>query len=204
MSTGPTATSSTEPGTPSDTGTIPLPPPAQAAAPRALAARDTRRWDRVLIVLVLVLAFFSASFLARNSDVWFHLATGRLLAQGKFAFGVDPFAYTTPGVYWACHSWLFDFGFFGLYEMIGGAGLVALKAVLVAALAGLLLRVRRPQGGPGLPVLCTVLALVAMSPRLLLQPACVSYFLLGLTFWLLWRPHARAVEPEAGRRAWSH
>jgi hypothetical protein len=138
----------------------------------------------------VALAFLAASFLARNSDLWFHLATGRLLAGGQFHFGTDPFAYTTGGVYWACHSWLFDLALYGLYGLVGGAGLVVLKALLVAALAGLLLCVRRPGGALWLPAVCTALAVLAMSPRLLLQPACLSYLLLGLTFWLLWRPHA--------------
>jgi hypothetical protein len=148
-----------------------------------------------LSFLVLVLAFLTASFPARNNDVWFHLATGRLLAEGQFSFGDDPFAYTTGQVYWANHSWLFDLGLYELQGLVGGTGLVVLKALLVTVLAWLLLRVRRD--GTWLPALCTTLAVLAMSPRLLLQPACVSYFLLGLTFWLLWRPH---VQPQEGSR----
>jgi hypothetical protein len=146
--------------------------------------------------LVLTLAFLSASFVARNSDLWFHLATGRLVAQGRFSFGVDPFAYTTKGVYWACHSWLFDLVLYELYGLVGGAGLVVLKALFVAALAGLLLRVRRTDGAFWPSVVCTTLAIVAMSSRLLLQPACASYGLLALTFWLLWKPHENALNPN--------
>jgi hypothetical protein len=138
----------------------------------------------------------SASFLARNSDLWFHLATGRLLAQGQFTFGADPFAYTTREVYWSCHSWLFDLGLYELDGLVGGGGLVVLKALFIAALAGLLLRVRRPSSGAWLPVICTTLAIVAMSPRLLLQPACVSYGFLGLTFWLLWKSHQDVLQIE--------
>src|SRR5581483_5024808 len=52
--------------------------------------------------------------------------------------------------------------------------------------AGLLLQMRRPGAGAWLPVVCTTLAVVAMSPRLLLQPACVSYLFLGVTLWCLW------------------
>jgi hypothetical protein len=163
-------------------------PPTPDPAPGGGLRPEPRDANTLLSGLVLVLAFLSASFLARNSDVWFHLATGRLLAEREFSFGIDPFAYTTEGVYWANHAWLFDLGLYGLYNLVGGAGLVVLKALLVTALAALLLGVRRPGSGPGLPVVCTTLAVIAMSPRLLLQPACVSYFLLGLTFWLLWRP----------------
>jgi hypothetical protein len=189
------ATPSPEPGPGADGATILLPLVPQPSAPPATGPQARHGGDRVLSLLVLVLAFLTASFLARNSDLWFHLATGRLLAQGQFAFGSDPFAYTTRGVYWACHSWLFDLGLYGLYGLVGGTGLVITKALLVAALAAVLLRVRRPGTGAWLPAVGTALAVVAMSPRLLLQPACASYLLLGLTFWLLWRGQEKADRP---------
>ncbi|HEY1860736.1 MAG TPA: hypothetical protein VGG61_10300, partial [Gemmataceae bacterium] len=107
-----------------EVGRILLPPVPHPVAASATTAESRHWWTRVPTFLVLVLAFLSASFLARNSDLWFHLATGRLLAQGQFTFGVDPFAYTTQGVYWACHSWLFDLGLYELYDTIGGVGLV--------------------------------------------------------------------------------
>lgn len=194
-----------------DPAVVPLPPalqpaPADATAPRAGAPRSAL----LLNVLVLALAFLAASFLARNSDLWFHLAAGRRIAQGQFPRGDDPFSYTTGGVYWVNHAWLFDVGLYVLYVRLGGAALVVLKALLVAALAGLLLAVRRPAapgerkegaGATWLPVVCTTLAVLAMSPRLLLQPACASYFLLALTFWLLWRPHAQSAARGSGAPA---
>jgi tetratricopeptide (TPR) repeat protein len=156
-------------------------------------SRGRGRWnqwlDGLLALLVLVLAFLAASFVARNSDFWFHLATGRLLAQRQFSFGVDPFCYTTQQVYWTNHAWLFDLLLYALYDWIGGAALVLLKALLVTALAGLLLCLRRRNGVSWVPVICTALVVLAISPRLLLQPACVSYFFLALSFWLLANPH---------------
>jgi hypothetical protein len=156
-------------------------------------------------VLVLVLAFLAASFVARNSDVWFHLAAGRLLAQGQVFRSDDPFAYTAERGSWPPSAWLFDMALYGLYARVGGAALVVVKALLVTALAGLLLRVRRPDGAAWVSVVCTALAVLAMSPRLLLQPACVSYVFLGVSFSLLWQPHApprqttgREVEPGKG------
>jgi hypothetical protein len=141
---------------------------------------------RLVLVLVLALAFFTASSLARNSDFWFHLRTGQLLARGELKFGEDPFAYTSQG-YWANPSWLFDLALYGLYGSIGGAGLVILKALAITALAAVLLSVRQRPNEVILPVVCTTLAILAMSPRLLLQPTCVSYLFLALTLWLLWR-----------------
>src|SRR5579871_6717719 len=171
---------------------ITIPPSAGPKPQQASSAfpGTQRGWDWTLTVLVLVLAFLTASFLARNSDLWFHLGTGRLIAQGQYSFGQDPFAYTTQGVYWANHSWLFDLSLYGLRGLLGDAGLVVLKALLVVALAGVLLCLRRREQSLLVPVFCLTVALLAMSPRLLLQPACVSYLFLGLTLWLLWRPHA--------------
>jgi hypothetical protein len=162
------------------------PLPAEKSSPPA-AEHPHRRFELVLGALVLLFAFLAASFAVRNTDFWFHLASGKLLAEGRYRFGVDPFSYTTAQTYWANHAWLYDLGLYGLYGLVGGAGLVVLKALLVTVLAGLMLRVRRPEGPGWVPIVCTALALLAMSPRLLLQPACLSGLFLGLTFWLLWR-----------------
>src|SRR5436305_11531250 len=117
------------------------PVPSPAASPR-------RHWpDVVLAVLVLAFAFLAASFAARNSDLWLHLAAGRAMAQRTYTFGVDPFSYTTSGVYWANHAWLFDFGLYAAFSLVGGSGLVAIKAAFVAVLAWLMLRITR-NGGP--------------------------------------------------------
>jgi tetratricopeptide (TPR) repeat protein len=144
---------------------------------------------------VLAFAFLAASTAARNSDLWQHLAAGRLLAERNFHFGADPFAYTTEGAYWVNHSWLLDLGLYGAYRLdASGATLVVLKAIGVVALAFLLLNVRRRGSAAWPSAVCTALALLAMNPRLLLQPACASYLLLAVTLWLLWHIHTGARE----------
>src|SRR5947207_114457 len=120
----PEAKPSPEQGPGPEVKTILLPPAPQPAATSPAVPRRLPLKGLFLTILVLILAFLAASFLARNSDLWFHLATGRLLAQGQFAFGTDPFAYTTEKVYWAHHAWLFDRGLYGLYRLAGGTGLV--------------------------------------------------------------------------------
>jgi hypothetical protein len=157
-------------------------------APGSARVRLAVGW--VLSGLVLVFAFFAASFAARNSDLWLHLATGRLIAQGQYQIGVDPFAYTTDKVEWINHSWLFDWSLYLLYNGVGGVGLVLLKAIVVTLLAGILLSVRRPNADIAWPAACATFAILVMSPRLQLQPACVSYLFLGITLWLLWKPQA--------------
>jgi tetratricopeptide (TPR) repeat protein len=103
------------------------------------------------------------------------LAEGRRLASGVVT-GVEP-------------TWLNDLAAYGIYRVAGGAGLVAAKALAVAALAVILVRVSRTTGGWRIPAFCTALALLAMGTRLLLQPATVSYLMLAVTVWLLRREH---------------
>lgn len=181
--------------------------PSPSAAPANVAPAALRRGgllDITLVAIVPIFAFLAASFPARNADLWQHLAIGQSLLRESPAFGVDPFAYTTEGAYWTNHSWLFDALAYALYQSFGGAGLVVVKALLVTALAGLMLSVRRRESGWVVPAACVLVALVALSPRLLLQPACVSFFLLAVCLRRLWRMETSPIQPsrrEQVRRA---
>lgn len=156
--------------------------------------------DAVHAALVLLAAFLLASFPARNSDVWRHLATGRALGEGAYQFGVDPFAYTTAEAYWVNHAWLYDALAHGAYRLAGGEALGLLKALLAAVLAGVMLRTawRGPHGWLAVP--CVALAVLALGAHLELRPTVLSYLFLGLTLWWLERtrpgvPTVRACVP---------
>lgn len=108
----------------------------QGLTPDTLKA-ELARLDSILVALLFVFAFFLGSTVARNSDVWQHLATGRLISAGQYSFGSDPFSYTSAGRAWINHSWLADLLAYKLWESLGGidsvlarAGLVLLKASL--------------------------------------------------------------------------
>jgi hypothetical protein len=197
----------------------PTPPvPAATASsevkPRELSrdervAREIRTLDRILVVLTLALAFFLASFRAANTDIWMHLASGRMIVHGEYPFwqAVDPFSHTSAG--WDNHAWLSDVilyvvaqAFGGPESSSGGAALIVLKALLVTALAGVLLSIRRPGQGFWLPAICTSLALLAMSPRLYMQTTIVSLLFLGITMHLLQRPAPLSPEDLAALPAW--
>jgi tetratricopeptide (TPR) repeat protein len=144
------------------------------------------RTDSLLVVATIAFAFLAASFAATNSDLWLHLATGRLIAAGDYSIGTDPFSYLTAGKRWVNHAWLFDLAAYEVFQHLGGAALVALKATAVALLAGILVRIGLRSGAPvWLACVSTLLAILAMSPRLLVQPQCVSLLFLALCFHLL-------------------
>jgi hypothetical protein len=169
---------------------IPLPKRPQPAYLIEEQAQGIARLNQAIVAVVLVLAFLLASFAVRNSDFWMHLASGRAQLQGTYnpIGGTDPFAYTTPGGYWANHAWLFDALLYLLYTGLGGPALVVLKGLLVVALAWVLLHVRRPGQDPWVPAVCTGLALLALTPRLDLRPLLLTYLFLAITLWLLYRP----------------
>src|SRR5205807_1013352 len=113
------------------------------------------RGELILILLVTILALFMASSPARNSDLWMHLANGRLLAQGDYSFrtdlGISPSAAVN-------HAWLFDLLCYGVYTALGGPGLILLKVLAVVGLMLSLLRLGWTGQGWWLPASCTALA----------------------------------------------
>lgn len=174
---------------PAEGTSIALPPLPQPSTTDEAKFVELSYWlDVALVVVVLLFAFLAASFPVYNPDFFRQLATGRLLLQGEYHFGVDPFVYTADGAYWANHSWLFALLMYGLYHLgtIGGAAVVIFKAIVIAALAGLLMRAGWRRGQSlWIPAACTALAILAASPRFFLQPVVLSYLFLGVTIWLL-------------------
>ena len=148
------------------------------------ASRWGRTADSILLILVLGLAGLVSSFVARNSDVWQHLAVGRLVANGDYDFASDPLSYATEGR-WVNHAWLTDWLSYQLFQRVGGAGLVASKAALVMLAVGIgMVRLRRdqPRWSAALLILSAV---VALSSRATLQPLIVSCVLLAILLQLL-------------------
>jgi tetratricopeptide (TPR) repeat protein len=175
---------------------IPIPPPAPAPVDDerdASVQHWLRRLDASALVLLLVLAFFLGSFVAQNSSLWVHLATGRLIAAGDYHFGVDPFSYATQDQYWANVNWLYDLGLYTLYNLAGGAVVVVCKALLVVLLALVLFQTRRPGESWWPSVLCVGLALLAASRAMLLDPFLLTLLCLAATLYLLYREPLRQV-----------
>ena len=165
---------------------IPIPHP----PPRPIGRRFPFL-DGLLLWVVVLFAFLSALFPAYNSDFFLHAATGRLIAHGQYQIGVDPFAFTTQDAVWINHNWLYDWIVFLLYDSsaIGGAVLIVLKSLMIAALAYVMLRTAaEPDRSGWIPAGCVGLAVLALSARVYLQPAVISFLFLGLTLWLLHLP----------------
>jgi hypothetical protein len=175
---------------PAEAPSVALPPTPPPPAIDPAKFLEMRVWlDSALVVLVLIFAFLVASFPAVNPDFFTQAATGRMILNGEYHFGVDPFVYSTSDTdYFVNHSWLFAVLMHVLYQIpsIGGTIVVIFKALLIAVLAGVMFRAsRRPGQSPWIAAASTALAILVLSPRVYLQSTCLSYLFLGVTLWLL-------------------
>src|SRR5262245_7195928 len=176
---------------PTSAATIPLAPieaPSDPVCDRL--RRQSRVMELVLAGIVVVFAFLVASFAVRNSDFWLHLATGRLIANGGYQIGVDPFASTTEGIRWVNHSWLFDWIQYQSSQLLEGQ-IVIWKALGVSLLAVVMMAIGRRHENLAPSAVFAALALLVASPRLLLQPMLISLLFLAVTIWLLARGRRR-------------
>ena len=101
--------------------------------PASVPASGRLSWGPLCFVAGF--AFLLASFPARNSDLWLHLAAGRGLVQAPGL--ISAMGEARPG-------WLYDVLCYALFSVVGGPGVVVFKALVVVVLSTVLLR--KPNG----------------------------------------------------------
>jgi hypothetical protein len=69
----------------------------------------------------------------RNSDIWWHLATGRYIVETRSVPKHEVFSYTVAGRRWVTHEWLSELVFWWTYRGTGLRGLIVLRALLLTA-----------------------------------------------------------------------
>jgi hypothetical protein len=139
---------------------------------------------------VVVVAFFIAVALAsigpiRNYDLFWHLATGRWIAEHGALPRSDPFALASDRGPWVNGEWLFEVVLHG-FERIGGiAGLTWLRALMIAALFALVFLFTSRDTDPPAALLLTALAFAGAIATVDLRPATVAAIfvaiLIGIT-----------------------
>ncbi len=73
-----------------------------------------------------------------DSDLWWHLATGRYIIENREIPVEDFYSYTNAGIKWIDHEWLSQIIFYAIYDRMGLSGVVLLKAMLAIIGLGLL------------------------------------------------------------------
>ncbi len=170
------------------------------------------RWldVRRLAVLLLLVALFAMGLReAYDSDMWWHLATGRYIVEQRTIPRHDVFSYTVPDHRWFTHEWLTQVGMYGLHRMGGMAALIVAAAAVVALTFALvyvrcvsgasLTAALRGEGRPFLAIPLILLGAVASAVTWGPRPQLLNGLLMALFLLLL----ARYRRDPTSRVAWA-
>ena len=142
-------------------------------------------WVRAAVCPALV---FIATGLDRGyqTDFWHHIATGREIARSGRAATVDSFTFTVAGQSVRDANWLTQIVYFRLHE-VGGLALVqTVNSLVLAAAAGVLVRVCRRRGASMFVAAAVcVLAFAGIWQTLLIRPQSVSLLLFVVLYAIL-------------------
>jgi hypothetical protein len=151
--------------------------------PRALQSLlPTDNWTRFLLVPTLV---FIATAILRNyqTDLWHHLARGRVMVESRCLLDQDLFTYTVANKPLQDANWAWQVNFYRLYEL-GGLSLVQLANSLLLTLTMTLLLVRtwKRCGSLLVAIAACLFAFFGLWQLLIIRPQTVSFLLFVILY----------------------
>lgn len=143
--------------------------------PPAGRPHDSAAW-RWVVLAVLCLFLANVWRTEADADLWGHLRFGLdSLSNGRLA-DRDPYSYTAAGARWTNHEWLAELTFAGCYRFAGVSGLIALRAVLLAAtFAALGLLVRRRGPSPAATLALALFTVTFLPEFYRIRPQMFTY-----------------------------
>jgi tetratricopeptide (TPR) repeat protein len=150
-------------------------------------------WAALLLLNLAVLPLAVQGIHAPDTDMFYHLASGRFTMQHGQILDREIFSFTIPDRPWTNYSWLFQYALAGVYERGGFVGLIALRAILVLLTANLLFYwCWRRAAGDRLVALGTALLVVGIYGvrAYSIRPHLIDYLFLVVAMILLdrlWR-----------------
>lgn len=141
----------------------------------------------LLMSVVLLTWFVLMTFPVQSFDSFYHMATGRWIAEHTSVPTEDIFSTTARGNDWITHEWAVQLGMYLIYGLGGIDLLVILKALWLMGVAGLLFELGRKLG---CPAAWRAILLIAAAPtvafRAFLRPHVVSYGFLAILLFMLY------------------
>ncbi len=147
---------------------------------KLLTALDAQR---LLIILLFTSIFVMAAQEVTNTDLWWHLASGRYIWERRGVPLYDPFSHTAFGRRWIDHSWLSQVVIYGVYRAAGFGGLAFLAAALIT-LAFVLVFLYSP-GHLYIRVFATLLGALASAVTWEMRPHIFSFLFTALFLFIL-------------------
>ncbi len=121
-----------------------------------------------------------------NTSIGWHVATGRLILDGQGIPHDDPFSFTAASRRWIDHEWGFQTLAAAVQRAAGPTGLVLLRSVLIACLAGLLLVLGLRSGlDPPGALLVSALCVYGAHIRFFIRPELFTLLIAPTVVWLV-------------------
>lgn len=139
--------------------------------------------QRVMLLTLVALIFAMATRIPVDTDTWWHIRSGEYTLTEGF-ITEDPFSHTRAGEAWINHSWGAQIVLYGLYEVLGNAGLTLFTAVL--ATAGMMMLYPVCAGNVYLRAFALVLGAATAAVFWSARPQMFSFFLSAVVFYLLY------------------
>jgi hypothetical protein len=143
-------------------------------------------------VALLLAAGAAAATQIRSYDLGWHLRAGEWIVRNGTVPRADMLSFTSEGVSWIDHGWLWQVAAWLLHSM-GGVGALSLLKILSAAavtLAGYLI-LRRGGWGPHSTALLLVLVLAGVRFRIADRPETAALALLAIFLYIALTPRTR-------------
>ncbi len=139
--------------------------------------------ERTMLVILFVLLFALAMRVPVDTDMWWHLRSGEhILSEGMIY--QDAFSHTMTGQPWVNYSWGAQIILFGMWELLGNAGLSLYTAVL--AVGGMAFLYRSSDGNVYLRAFVLILGAATAAIFWSARPQMFSFFFSAVFFYILY------------------
>lgn len=139
-----------------------------------IAARSLRPRLIALFAAVFVSLTLASVATVRNYDLFWHLATGRWIAEHRALPASDPFTIASDRQEWINGEWLFEVAAYGAERVAGIEGLSWLRALLAGAIFTAAFAAARRSTETSTAFLLTAIAFAGAAPTLDLRPSSVA------------------------------
>ncbi len=140
--------------------------------------KNQNGFQSLIPVFLLLIVFLIASRTPLDSDLWWHLRSGQVMAETGKPLLVDLFSFTRGGEVWINHSWLGEVLIYQIYRLTGWTGLSAWMGVTAMMIAVVIWHIS--PGGLFTRAGLVLLASMACSPLWTPRPQFFSLLLLAV------------------------
>jgi hypothetical protein len=140
----------------------------------------------VMLIAFIACVFFTVSYkITYDDDFFWHLSTGRFIAENKYVPDKDIFGFVTSGTEWIPFEWGWDITAYTLYNLGGYNAILIFRSLLFCILFLLYFHVlKRLKVNSAVSLIVMFALLFAMMDRFSARPHVVSYFFMALLLYL--------------------